>query len=1296
MMKHIKRFKILLPLMIVCMLVIGATPVSAGYKVVAENAGNLLTNVRTQNLSTDKTLYQKGEQIYVTAAPVSEKAWVGVTKSGKTISGEVGHASYFWDWVNTDGSRFPILEAANLIGSGDLGELSLEEQGMIDTSSASLNAGTYDLVLFADVNGDEYNEAARVTITVDDEFSIQYMDGDKAIDSLAGTYKYTDAKNGSIALKSAPEKTGHTFAGWYDNADLTGNAVTVIPQGSTGDKTYYAKYDKIKYDVTFNTDGGSAVEKQSVPYGDKAAKPAENPTKDGVFFLGWVTAANGSTPFDFNQPITGATTIYAKWGDVNGHAVEFDTQGGSQVLSAIVPYDGKVSKPADPTKNGYTFDKWVKADGSAYDFDTPVTGAMTLKAVWKPVTYTITFNANGGSAVANKTYNIETADFTLPTTTKAGYSFVAWKDAAGRSYTKISKGTTGNLSLTAEWKKATTVVTDKDVYVQGDAIKVTSYCDLANPWVGLYRAGDTPGTSGVVSYNWEAVGGYSGEEFNILKCNFQKSVGPGEYVVYLFEDMNNYTVLASKKITIKENPNPAKGELIISGYSRDDKTYAGNSKADRGVTLYEYFYGDALTVKGSVSGYGVEGAWIGVISDDSYSSGRTDVFSDNWIYLSDFPNQEVNLNYVVKSVVTETATAIPFGLNYWVVLVTDGGQILDAKAFNYRTYNMDWFGAVWEDVATKNLIYVTDWSSRMANGTEQKPTVTIKRVNGHFGLVRDASGKLTEITEETLVEGKDYTISYPASSKDPGSYKIDVKFPSAGSQYNYLSTSSATYGLQEGIPYYLTSSANDHAIKYVLGGGINNEDNPELYQTGKAFKLLAPARSGFIFDGWYTTADFQAGTLIEVIPADASSDYTLYAKWISEDEATYKIKYVLNGGDNDPNNPHGYMGTVDITPRAAKKAGYNFEGWFYDAEFTKPADTIAKGTNADVTLYAKFAKADSNVVFVQTSVKGGSITNDRRAQKGDTVTITYKPNKGYVLKSVKVDGVAVDIKQFAESYTFENLDGDHKIDVVFKVKLAKATLSGIKTGNGKIQISWKAVNRAKEYRVYRSTNNKKYTLIGSTTELKYIDADVKAGQKYYYKVAAFANGSLGAKSAAKNIKAGKALKRAQLTSVIAKNGKVTAKWKKVNGAASYKLYRSANGGKTYTLVTTTKKTSFTTKKIQNAKWYSYKVVTVKNGIEGKMSAVKKVNVLDKTKNIKVSSKKKTVTVSWDKTKNAGKYEIYRSVDGGKTFKKVLTTKKTTATFKNLKAGKRHQYKVRAIYGKSYGKFTAVKKITVKK
>jgi len=78
----------------------------------------------------------------------------------------------------------------------------------------------------------------------------------------------------------------------------------------------------------------------------------------------------------------------------------------------------------------------------------------------------------------------------------------------------------------------------------------------------------------------------------------------------------------------------------------------------------------------------------------------------------------------------------------------------------------------------------------------------------------------------------------------------------------------------------------------------------------------------------------------------------------------------------------------------------------------------------------------------------------------------------------------------------------------------------------------------------------------------------------------------------------------------------------------------------------------------------------------------------------VTTKKKAVTLTWDKTKNAAKYAVFKSVDGGKTYKRVLLTAKTTATFKNQKAGKAY-YKVRAVKGSSYGKFTAVKTVKLK-
>lgn len=64
--------------------------------------------------------------------------------------------------------------------------------------------------------------------------------------------------------------------------------------------------------VTFDVDGGSAVDAQTVYVGEKATKPAD-PTKDEATFGGWFADAEKTTEFDFDAPIMEATTVYAKW-----------------------------------------------------------------------------------------------------------------------------------------------------------------------------------------------------------------------------------------------------------------------------------------------------------------------------------------------------------------------------------------------------------------------------------------------------------------------------------------------------------------------------------------------------------------------------------------------------------------------------------------------------------------------------------------------------------------------------------------------------------------------------------------------------------------------------------------------------------------------------------------------------------------------------------------------------------------------------------------------------------------------
>ena len=68
-------------------------------------------------------------------------------------------------------------------------------------------------------------------------------------------------------------------------------------------------------------------------------------------------------------------------GEETQYTIKFDANGGSEVTEVVVDEDGTISKPADPTKEGYEFAGWYYND-ELYDFSKPVTGNITLEARW--------------------------------------------------------------------------------------------------------------------------------------------------------------------------------------------------------------------------------------------------------------------------------------------------------------------------------------------------------------------------------------------------------------------------------------------------------------------------------------------------------------------------------------------------------------------------------------------------------------------------------------------------------------------------------------------------------------------------------------------------------------------------------------------------------------------------------------------------------------------------------------------------------------------------------------------------
>ena len=117
-------------------------------------------------------------------------------------------------------------------------------------------------------------------------------------------------------------------------------------------------------------------------------------------------------------------------GTINGgtFAVTFDTKGGSTVPVENVLNGQKATKPADPTREGYTFGGWYKEEAyvNPYDFATSVQNALTLYAKWTINQYTITFKPENGGKDTTITQDYGTAVTAPANPTKTGYTFAGW------------------------------------------------------------------------------------------------------------------------------------------------------------------------------------------------------------------------------------------------------------------------------------------------------------------------------------------------------------------------------------------------------------------------------------------------------------------------------------------------------------------------------------------------------------------------------------------------------------------------------------------------------------------------------------------------------------------------------------------------------------------------------------------------------------------------------------------------------------------------------------------------------
>ncbi|WEV53007.1 InlB B-repeat-containing protein [Bifidobacterium sp. ESL0704] len=299
-----------------------------------------------------------------------------------------------------------------------------------------------------DVNLQAHWTASDCTVTFD-------ANGGKFTD---GTNKKTVKVNkGQTTTPLAdPTRDGYAFDGWYEQGANTAFDFTKPITNST---TLQAKWT-VTHTVTFDANGGKLADgtvDQTVKEGDKATKPAD-PTNDCYTFAGWFE--NGSkTAFDFTKPITKDVNLQAHW-TASDCTVTFDANGGKLAdgtnKKTVKVNKGQTTTPlADPTRDGYAFDGWYEQGANtAFDFTKPITNSTTLQAHWT-VTYTVTFDANGGKlADGTVDQTVKEGDkATEPEApTRTGYTFAGWYKKGATSAFDFTKPITANVNLIAQWK----------------------------------------------------------------------------------------------------------------------------------------------------------------------------------------------------------------------------------------------------------------------------------------------------------------------------------------------------------------------------------------------------------------------------------------------------------------------------------------------------------------------------------------------------------------------------------------------------------------------------------------------------------------------------------------------------------------------------------------------------------------------------------------------------------------------------------------------------------------------------
>lgn len=284
------------------------------------------------------------------------------------------------------------------------------------------------------------------------------------------TYKGNGATGGSERVQSNQRtyivyenwftRTGYEFRYWtyadeYDQTVIVHEGDTLTP---TRNLQLFASWKKATYSITYNLAGGTGGPSDGTKtHGTAYTIPSTIPTKEGNSFQHWVDDLENSYDPGESYYRNANTTFTAVW-KLNEYTVSYNANGGTGAPNTQTKYYGinLALSSTVPTRSGYDFVNWFDgtdyySPGGTYTANSPA----SLYAQWRLKTYTISYNANGGTGAPSAQTKTHGVDLTLSSTvpTRDGYIFVNWFDGTdyyspGQTYTANSPA-----SLYAQWIK---------------------------------------------------------------------------------------------------------------------------------------------------------------------------------------------------------------------------------------------------------------------------------------------------------------------------------------------------------------------------------------------------------------------------------------------------------------------------------------------------------------------------------------------------------------------------------------------------------------------------------------------------------------------------------------------------------------------------------------------------------------------------------------------------------------------------------------------------------------------------